>query len=359
MGETVKFPNPGSIEAEAAEWIARLDRGPLTPEDQAALQEWQAHSVRHRETLARISNLWSEFEALKPFATPAEVSSRLRYAISRRYLAYAAAFVLATAVAAILVARLGNEPFERTASPPPTEVRREATNGPPFGNPRSLPAALTEAAIYETAIGVQKNVTLSDGSTILLNTNSRIDVNLTQKKRVVRLDRGEAYFEVVHDAKRPFSVYAGEGVVHDLGTAFDVRVLGRVVAVTVTKGSIELTSLNRRPGAVLARMTAGESAVLSNKVEHIKALPEEALNKRLAWRFGVLVYAGELLPQVVDDISRYTDVKIEIVDPRLNALRVGGYFEVGQTDAMFEALERNFGVRVVRIDPAHVLLSLR
>jgi transmembrane sensor len=71
----------------------------------------------------------------------------------------------------------------------------------------------------------------------------------------------------------------------------------------------------------------------------------------------MLVFNGETLPNVVADVSRYTDVQIEIADPTLNNLKVGGYFKVGEIDPMLEALESSFGVRVERVDDKHVRLS--
>ncbi len=80
--------------------------------------------------------------------------------------------------------------------------------------------------------------------------------------------------------------------------------------------------------------------------------------KRLSWREGILVFAGDPLEVVVDEISRYTTVSIEITDPAVRATRIGGRFRIGETDAMFDHLEANFGLRVTRLSHDRVLVSV-
>ena len=114
-----------------------------------------------------------------------------------------------------------------------------------------------------------------------------------------------------------------------------------------------LTTVSAQKGAMEAALLAS-----THKVEKLDLAPPEATRK-LAWRQGMLVFTGESLPSVVADVSRYTDVQIEIADPELNNLKVGGYFKVGEVEPMLEALEGSFGVRVERLDAKHVRLSAR
>ena len=79
--------------------------------------------------------------------------------------------------------------------------------------------------------------------------------------------------------------------------------------------------------------------------------------KRLSWREGVLTFAGDPLEVVVEEISRYTTVSIEFSDPAVRAIRIGGRFPIGETDAMFAALEANFGLRVTRLSHDRVMVS--
>jgi transmembrane sensor len=81
------------------------------------------------------------------------------------------------------------------------------------------------------------------------------------------------------------------------------------------------------------------------------------LGRKLAWRQGQLIYSGQPLAEVLADIGRYSDIQIELADPALGNLPVGGSFSVNQTDAIVAALENNFGVHAQWIDARHVRLT--
>ena len=208
-------------------------------------------------------------------------------------------------------------------------------------------------------MGGQKKIILADGTSVILNTNSRLDVNLAGKCRDVYLTRGEAYFEVVHDKTRPFTVHANNYVVRDIGTAFDVHLSkAGLVEVGVTKGSVEVKPANGArvidAANSLGVVTAGHDIVLGKKVERAEVVPSADMGRKLAWRQGQLIYTGQPLGEVLADISRYSDIKIELADPALANLPVGGAFRTDQIEAIFAALENNFGVHAEWIDPQHV-----
>jgi ferric-dicitrate binding protein FerR (iron transport regulator) len=116
----------------------------------------------------------------------------------------------------------------------------------------------------------------------------------------------------------------------------------------------------------LGTIKAGESATLQSfldadtvsTINAIETVEAQEMTKRLSWREGILTFAGDPLEVVVDEISRYTTVSIEITDPVVRATRIGGRFPIGETDAMFDALEANFGLRVTRLSHNRVLVSV-
>src|SRR5690606_38747537 len=81
---------------------------------------------------------------------------------------------------------------------------------------------------------------LSDGSSLILNTNSIVQQHYSATQRMVRLESGEALFNVAHDASRPFVVLAADGVFRAVGTRFSVRIDPDHVTVTVTEGRVGL-----------------------------------------------------------------------------------------------------------------------
>jgi transmembrane sensor len=339
-GRILVFPDTAAIEAEAAAWVARFDAGDISAKDQAAFQEWLNRSAFHREAIAEYGNLWLEFDALRPLTgggvTEAGAQGRHPGMWKR-----ASPWLAASAAAVIAVAG-GMASFH-----PQLEKFAKAESHSPA------------KFLYETAVGSKRRIELADGSTVILNTNSKLDVDFSGNRRDVHLERGEAFFEVVHDKARPFTVYANNYVVRDIGTAFDVH-LSRmgVVEIGVTKGSIEVlpkgdghASGAGKGGGVL---TAGHNIVLGQAVERTEAVSSADMSRKLAWRQGQLIYAGQPLGAVLADISRYSDIQIELADPALENLPVGGAFRTDQIEAIFAALENNFGVHAEWIDSQHV-----
>ncbi|HVW72796.1 MAG TPA: FecR domain-containing protein [Rhizomicrobium sp.] len=346
-GRVLTFPDAAAIETEAAAWVARFDAGDVSARDQAAFQEWLNRSALHRDAIAVYGNLWAEFDTLRTLAESGE-TERAPVARDRNptRLEKVRPWLAACAAAAIAVA--GGALFFH--SKPPQLAR--------VGNHPS--AGLSPARYsYETAVGGQKKITLADGSSVILNTNSRLDVDFSGNHRDVHLVRGEAYFEVVHDKARPFTVHANDYVVRDIGTAFDVHLSkAGLVEVGVTKGCVEVKPAAEVRIADAAKsprvLAAGDDIVLGEKVEHAATVSNVDLGRKLAWRQGQLIYTGQPLSEVLADIGRYSDIKIELADPALENLPVGGAFRTDQIEAIFAALENNFGVHAQWIGPRHV-----
>ena len=346
------FPDLQGIEAEAFAWIVKLDSGEVSSEDHAAFREWRERSQRHRDALMQACDFWGGLDRLSHLEVLSEdrpsavgeavapsVVSRRRKAFRPRLFAAAAAIVLLIGVAAIL----------RYQGP-------DSTEQPQF---------------YSTEVGAQETILLSDGSEVILNTDSRLEVRFSHARRDVRLLQGEAHFEVVSDPDRPFAVLAGNSAVRAVGTAFTVRMFEERVQVIVTEGSVELHSLeniavdadiaqvygNDLSLRRLAKVSAGQNAVFGVEIEQIQTLGEETLHRQLAWHQGMLTFAGDPLSKVVDDVSRYTEISITIDDPALLDLPVGGLFRIGDVEALFDAVQQSLGVRVVWLDDTHVIIK--
>lgn len=333
------------INREACAWIARLhDREP-PPEELAALREWMRQSPAHKAELRHMAERWDELNILTELAVPVTGSRRIGKASSLNDLfnrKWAVGALTAAAMLAIVV-----------------------VFWPPGLIDRNAPASQT----YVTAIGEQQWVTLPDDSTVLLNTNSRLRVDYGSRLRNVYLIQGEAHFEVASQLDRPFRVFAGNGMVRAIGTAFSVHLKANVVEVTVTKGSVEINPIQNAAGSSvppidtggsLAVVRAGQSAVFDQVVESVQSIEtidDAEISRKLSWQEGLLRFSGDPLAEVVQEISRYTSLSIVITDPELRDLRIGGFFEVGETAKMFEALERGFGVHVEYVDDNLVHLS--
>lgn len=335
MSSVIDFKGGAAIEAEARAWIVQLDGRPPSAEDLAALREWASLSPRHATALHDMAALWGDLDSLGLTRDAIEAASRRR---SQRGF-WAGAAVVAGALAALVIAavfvgfQLG-------------------------GNAGEIPVA---REMYATVVGQQRTIALSDGSSVQLNTNSVLEIAFSSTERRLRLVRGEAYFDVAHDPERPFIVFADGGAVRAVGTIFVVRVQPEHIDVTVAEGAVELFSdagviatEETAPSALLAAM---QTASMSPGSASIRSLPADELDRKLSWRNGILIFQNETLAQVVEEISRYTDVRITVADSDLRDLRVAGRFGVGQTEALFEVLEAGFGVVVTREAGGAVVLN--
>lgn len=335
MASVIKIVNRQTVDAIAAAWLAQLDGGALSPADMAAFREWVNRCPEHRETLTRMARTWSALDDVieerlaaaleaadeKTERRPIGVTGALmRLYPMRAALIFTACFSIMVLSAIALIF----DPFG-------------------FSNEQGK-------AIYAAAIGVQKEVALEDGSLVRLNTGSSIEVDYSASERAVRLLEGEAWFDVAHNARRPFVVYAGDGAVRAVGTSFAVRKRGEVVDVTVTAGRVVLSTIKRETNEEapspypLATLEAGHQASFDDRMESVDRLEPTEIERKLSWRSGFLKFDGEPLSDVVDEIGRYTTVKIIIDDPTLRDLRVGGYFRTGDIDTMLDVLDRSFGV---------------
>jgi transmembrane sensor len=338
-GKIVTLPNVQQIDAEAAAWLTVLGREHVTEEDRAELKRWLRQSERHRAAFEALGALWDDLEILKDLddigaAMSRVPEARVPFLRRRGFLATAACFA---------VAIVGASAFYVYGA-----------------------RSTVQTATFATGVGEQRTVELSDGSQLQLNTDTGIRVLYSRSERTVRLDRGEAHFDVAKSKRRPFRVSAGSSVVTAVGTAFTVRRRSDDFAeVTVEEGTVALTSAagsgtisdKTADPSPLARLTAGQSVVFDEHVETIRQLPEAEIRRKLAWRQGVLVFSGEPLVEVIAEISRYTDIKIEITDPAVRDKPVAGYFPVSKIDGLFQSLELNFGIHVERVDATHVRLS--
>lgn len=348
---TTKTPNQlndhegRDLDRVAAEWWVRVNRDEPSEADSAGFDAWLAASEVHRDAARRVEATWNELSVLgelqaltadldkasinppAPAAGPHRVSSFPRGPIA----AMAACLALVFGIVA----------------------------------PRLMgPNAPTFAEQQRTDVGELGTMDLPDGSSIVLNSDSQIDVVYSDEARMMTMSQGEVFFTVAADPKRPFSVHTPNGTVTALGTAFSVRVENDTAELLVTEGRVELRSDAAKPGfstdqsAVSARqVTAGEVASFGDTEPTIAMVDAHDVEKRLDWRDGVLVFRDESLGAVLDQLSRYSDVTIEVSDPELRDLPIVVYYRIGDIETMLEALELVGGIRVERVNGSLVRLS--
>ncbi|HEY0799567.1 MAG TPA: FecR domain-containing protein, partial [Steroidobacteraceae bacterium] len=213
-------------EAAAAEWLARIDTENLTPAELAEFERWRSTDPRHTAAYARLAATWQALDrvqAMRPSAHEPIDNDYLNPNVLRvAHVALNSSSAVAGETVTALSAGASPLPHTRSttlkwgwASIAASLLVGVATIG--------IWRASNSAQTYRTGVGGFQRIVLADSSAIDLNTDSEVRVKLTRDMRNVELIRGEASFEVAHDAARPFIVAAGATAVRAVGTKFDVR----------------------------------------------------------------------------------------------------------------------------------------
>jgi transmembrane sensor len=355
----------GKLRAEAAEWVATLHASvPSSPSEAREYEtncrrfiEWVSLSAAHVEVFLRADDTFCRLAGLqtfrhaereefcKPYLPHNEdpigtFSSQLeqptRWFHGRTLLALAASLLLIVA---------GAGPF----------------------------AMLTHSHEYATAVGMQLNVKLPDGSLMLLNTKSRARFAFSAEQRLVYLSEGEALFEVEHELKRPFIVVTPTARVLAVGTRFnvyqhpeDARAGDDATTVSVLDGVVQIApqihalassvseasalrpqvpdSVDRQEPP--ARLAAGEQARISRSGVTRKTTPNVV--DAVAWRDRVLVFQGTSIAEVAAEYNRYNTSQVRIEDKDIGQRQLSGTYSADRPETLVRYIEEAFQVPVTR-----------
>lgn len=212
------------------------------------------------------------------------------------------------------------------------------------------PMRLQADAISET--GEQPVITLADGSTLQLNASSAVAYDYNDRRRTVRLLRGQAFFQVVGDPNRPFTVEAGDARITALGTAFDIRLGNTETGVIVTQNAVIVESVGGLHTSV--RVEQGQQAAYARATGFSDVRASDSLTA-LAWRRGQLVVDNAPLSYVVEEMRRHFSGQIVVASGDLSRRRVSGTLAVADTDAALAFLEQALGLKTNRIGPLIVI----
>jgi transmembrane sensor len=180
------------------------------------------------------------------------------------------------------------------------------------------PSPIFTAATYSTGIGARDSVRLPDGTRVVLGPVSELVVRegYGNTERLVEL-KGEGYFDVVHDSLRPFSVRAGSATIHDIGTSFVIRSIGKDVSVTVTQGIVALRpSAPASPADTGVLLLVGDAGTIDS-IGRVAAWRNAASDDALAWTKGRLLFRGASIPEVRNELRRWYGVELVVPDARL------------------------------------------
>lgn len=344
------MPPPDDVEHDpihvaAAEWLVRLQGNDVSVAETLAWQAWVNEDPRHAHAFARMEEV---AQVLGSLPVPAAVSEHLlahdgydgsvalkdwppRRRLPRPWFALALAAVFGGIACAVVL--------WKTTTP----------------------------NSYNTAVGENRTIALSDGSTIALGGDTAIDVALSTSLRSIELKKGEALFTVAKDRTRPFKVRVGDATIVAVGTAFDVQRDSDRAIVSVTEGRVLVEpTAHFLPVAVLqefspklrsVRLDAGEQTMTGSAgIEEPSRVEDPAA--ATSWQTGRLAFRLEPLHYVIEDVNRYAHKPIVLEGEGVGSLTITGTVERDNITGWINSLERVFDLEATE-EPDRIVIRPR
>lgn len=308
---------------QAAEWYAHLRDGQAGAKARAEWQHWLLAAEEHQTAWRLIEEIRQGFSPLPQLPDPRRIAQGLcaandRLRGRRRMLASVAALA-----GTGLLGWLG------------------------WRDSRLIDQPVALAPDYRTAIGEQREIALSDGSRLWLNTASALDVRFDERTRHIRLRDGEVFIATAPDPRRPFLVDTAHGRLHALGTRFNVWLDGNKTRLAVYEGAVEVRTSS---GDATRIVTTGQQARFTHNDIAQDGTADPA---RAAWKRGALVAHNIRLADVIQELGRYREGKIEVAIS-IADLKVFGNFPIRDTDRVLVMLASALPIRIDRSDPSHL-----
>lgn len=311
-----------AIADQAAEWLVRFDAGRGDPE---AFQQWRDADPRHAAVFAQIAATWQKTTEL----------------------------------------RTGNVDPEAEVAPPEEPAPALSAGPGPWLSRRSAMTALAGAAVVatgagallwdrrayaETGVGERCTVRLPDGSRAELNTDSRIAWQLGNRLEFW-LDRGEAAIIVAQASNRAVLARLASLRAELLDGSYNLRLRGEAPTLVTFSGQARVTDGR----GVMTIVMPGHALTDEGAGLGDTALSAAQLDRARAWQRGEIIFDGMTLASALAEFNRYLPTRLELADPSIATLRLGGRFNTDDPQAFLQALHDGFGIGS-RADEGRILL---
>lgn len=318
---------------DAAYWCMRLHDHDCTDEERLAFQQWIEADPAHGREFAEMMEIWDISAELprarSPLATPSSPAIPFPTAEPRRP-GRLRQLAMAAAVALFVLPAAGYTGW--TLGLVPNDYRRyEAENS-------------------------RRHVVLPDGSEVDLNLGTSLAYANFKDQRSIALSQGEAYFHVTHDDQHPFVVSAAGGTVTVTGTRFNVWKYQEEVVVTVTEGSVRVSSDRQRGQG--STLTPGMQARYHSQ-DYLPAVGPADTSAALAWRDGKLILDDMSLADALPLINRYLDQPVLLADQATARIRVGGIYNTDDIHGLVNTLPKVLPLQLSRSEEGNTVLGLR
>ncbi len=331
---TVRDKSADVIAEEAADWLVRLSSNDAPAGEQREFVAWLKRSPVHVSAYLGVERTWSHL---------GQIDATRRIDV------------------AALLAEPDTNIVHLGSPPPPARVRMRSRSVITVLAACTLFACaglvwfqLQFADRFTTGVGEQRTLRLSDGSTVVLNTDTAVRVSFSDAVREVKLLHGEALFNVAKNRARPFRVRSDEVVAQAVGTSFVVRRKPTETIVTVIEGEVAVVDSAQVNVAsplivpdLAVRVTAGTRAdVTDNKQIRTASVANPAAV--ISWRSGRLIFDGEPLGRVIAEFNRYNEVQLVLESSQLSDEPISGVFDADQPLALARFLERSGAIEPIQ-----------
>ena len=324
---------PDVVMDDAASWMAILDAERCNVADRAAFAQWLDEDPSHRWAFEEISEVWAKLRTLndvEPLLQQPEVTCLPNVSDATASPGLLGSDKVHSDWSTLAVSVLvGIGALLHFGLAPPNEE-------------------------FVTGVGESRDINLSDGSVLELNSRTTMFVSIDEQRRRIQLVDGEAVFHVAK-GERPFVVETELGIVRALGTSFAVELSEGKLEVSVIEGQVSVSTVGDEAPLIEYDESAGyqfesEASLLGPGEwlevtdSHLRQqwLGTEEFRKRLSWRNGVVVFEDQALHAVIDEMRRYTRVSIHVADSELSGLRISGEYKTGDVTQFLAQLQQDY-----------------
>lgn len=296
---------PRAALEQAAEWLLRLQEGPLESDQRREFDHWLAASADNARAWQRVERLTATLGGMPPGVASAALD---------RPDSPARRAALAKLVVLLAVVPVGWGAWRLA----------DSTNR------------------YRSAVGEQRELATADGSQLILNTDTDIAVRFDGRQRLIDLHQGEIHIETSDQPDpRPFRVATEQGRLEALGTRFSVRQLDGETRLKVFAGAVAVSPSGRGPRTVVE--AGAQLAFSAARVGAVEAVADTDA----AWINGMLMADEMPLAQLLGELARYRHGTLQM-DPALAALTVSGAYPLLDSDQALAMLAATYPLRVHR-----------
>jgi len=314
MTDSIERAPANAIRAKAAEWLVeRRSADDWANEQQADLEAWLEASPSHLVEFLRLEAAWNRTDRMVVLRQP-----------QRRFLtvdARSRSVAVRIAAGLAVLASVG------------------------FATQQLTPKAHYQT--YATTVGGRETLRLADGSTVELNTDSVLRIGSQDGERRAWLDKGEAFFQIVHDSAHPFIVTVGDHRITDLGTKFSVRKKSNAIEVTLVEGKAQLDDTSSS-NTKLAVLEPGDVAVATAQGLKLTRQKADFVQASLSWRHDMLTFHHATLAEAAAEFNRYNTEKLVVGDAYAAGQTFNGTLPTNDVAAFVRVAQKTFGLRAVK-----------